>query len=123
MRPLTEDELRKLYEKLHKYIGKNLRRLVERQDGQYCFRLHKDRVYYLPEHILRLSTNVGNDELMSAGGFGGRGAHAGAADATAAAATAFIAACSFFKALLLTSSLSMSLFQTGTCFGKFSKKG
>ncbi len=28
-------------------IGENVRLLVDRPDGNYCFRLHKDRVYYV----------------------------------------------------------------------------
>ena len=28
-------------------IGDNIQMLLERADGAYCFRLHKDRVYYL----------------------------------------------------------------------------
>ena len=28
-------------------IGENLQLLVDRPDGTYCFRLHKDRVYYV----------------------------------------------------------------------------
>lgn len=28
-------------------IGKNIRFLVDRKDEDYCFRLHKDKVYYV----------------------------------------------------------------------------
>ena len=73
MRPLTESELRTFFEKLKKYIGKNIRQLIEPQtviddddeeDNKNminkiepcCFRLHKDRVYYLSESLLKLST-------------------------------------------------------------------
>lgn len=28
-------------------IGENMQLLVDRPDGSYCFRLHKDRVYYV----------------------------------------------------------------------------
>lgn len=28
-------------------IGENIQLLVDRPDGTYCFRLHRDRVYYL----------------------------------------------------------------------------
>ena len=28
-------------------IGENLKLLIERPDGNYCFRLHKDRIYYV----------------------------------------------------------------------------
>lgn len=28
-------------------VGENIQLLVDRPDGTYCFRLHKDRVYYV----------------------------------------------------------------------------
>ena len=27
--------------------------LIDREDGKYCFRLHKDRVYYVSEKIMK----------------------------------------------------------------------
>lgn len=33
-------------------IGKNIRYLIEREDEPYCFRLHKDRVYYVSERLV-----------------------------------------------------------------------
>lgn len=47
MRPLTDDETKVLFEKLANYIGKNIEQLINRPDETYCFRLHKDRVYYV----------------------------------------------------------------------------
>ncbi|MBN3273476.1 NIP7 protein, partial [Polyodon spathula] len=47
MRPLTDEETKTMFEKLSKYIGENIKLLVDRPDGTYCFRLHNDRVYYL----------------------------------------------------------------------------
>lgn len=47
MRPLTDDETKVLFEKLANYIGKNIEQLINRPDEKYCFRLHKDRVYYV----------------------------------------------------------------------------
>jgi len=47
MRPLTDDETKIVFEKLTKYVGENVRLLVDRPDGNYCFRLHKDRVFYV----------------------------------------------------------------------------
>uniref|UniRef100_A0A8D0L4S9 Nucleolar pre-rRNA processing protein NIP7 n=1 Tax=Sphenodon punctatus TaxID=8508 RepID=A0A8D0L4S9_SPHPU len=67
MRPLTEEEARALFEKLAKYIGENLRLLLERPDGSYCFRLHRDRVYYVSERILKLATNIPRENLASLG--------------------------------------------------------
>lgn len=28
-------------------VGENVKLLVDRPDGNYCFRLHKDRVFYV----------------------------------------------------------------------------
>ncbi|CAH1240055.1 NIP7 [Branchiostoma lanceolatum] len=67
MRPLTEDETRTFFEKLSKYIGENIRLLIDRPDGTYCFRLHKDRVYYVSEHIMKRAANVSRENLISMG--------------------------------------------------------
>lgn len=64
MRPLTDDETKIFFEKLSKYIGANIRFLIERSDEVYVFRLIKDRVYYLSEKLMKLATNVGRDELL-----------------------------------------------------------
>lgn len=34
------------YVNIYFSIGEKIRLLLEREDGEYCFRLHKDRVYY-----------------------------------------------------------------------------
>eukprot|EP00743_Colponemidia_sp_Colp-15_P002817 GILK01003048.1.p1 GENE.GILK01003048.1~~GILK01003048.1.p1 ORF type:complete len:181 (-),score=18.13 GILK01003048.1:184-726(-) len=67
MRPLTEDETKAAFEKLTKYIGANLKFLVDRPDEPYVFRLHRERVYYLSEALMRKATNIGKDELISMG--------------------------------------------------------
>ncbi|KAK0156332.1 60S ribosome subunit biogenesis protein NIP7 [Merluccius polli] len=78
MRPLTDEETKTMFEKLSKYvfnnarlfsdsIGENIKLLVDRPDGGYCFRLHNDRVYYMSEKILKLATNVARDKLVSVG--------------------------------------------------------
>ncbi|EGD76662.1 hypothetical protein PTSG_08012 [Salpingoeca rosetta] len=72
MRPLTEDETTVFFEKLARYIGPNIRLLLDRPDGPYCFRLHKDRVYYVSEAIMRLATNCARDNLMGLGTCFGR---------------------------------------------------
>ena len=53
MRPLTEDETRVFFEKLSKYIGENIKDLIDRSDGVYCFRLHRERVFYVSERIMK----------------------------------------------------------------------
>jgi 60S ribosome subunit biogenesis protein NIP7 len=67
MRPLTEEETRIFFEKLSKYIGRNIRLLLERKDEPYCFRLQKDRVYYVSEQLMRWATNIPRDNLVSLG--------------------------------------------------------
>ncbi len=53
MRPLTEDETKVFFEKLSKYIGENIKDLIDRSDGTYCFRLHRERVYYVSEKTMK----------------------------------------------------------------------
>ena len=57
-RRLRVQELQLVLEKLVKFIGKNVRSVVEREDEKYCFRLHKNRVYYVRESLVKKSTNV-----------------------------------------------------------------
>ena len=57
MRPLTEEEIKIFFEKLSKYIGENIKLLLDRAVGAYCFRLHKDRVYYVSEKIMKQVCN------------------------------------------------------------------
>ena len=66
MRPLTQEETKTLFEKLAKYIGRNITHLIER-DEPYCFRLHRDRVYYVSESIHALAVSVGRENLISLG--------------------------------------------------------
>eukprot|EP00052_Salpingoeca_macrocollata_P005495 m.47767 g.47767 ORF g.47767 m.47767 type:complete len:181 (+) comp14891_c0_seq3:90-632(+) len=67
MRPLTDEETEVLFAKLAKYLGGNVRLLLDRPDGLFCFRLHRDRVYYVSEDIMRRATNFANDNLISLG--------------------------------------------------------
>jgi len=67
MRPLTDIETKLVFEKLTKYIGDNVRLLISRPDGVYCFRLNSDRVYYCSENMLKLATNISRDNLISFG--------------------------------------------------------
>lgn len=48
-------------------IGSNVKNLIDRPDGVYCFRENKDRVYYVSEKILSLASTVGSDHLLSVG--------------------------------------------------------
>lgn len=51
----------------HGSIGENVRQLIDRPDGKYCFRLLKDRVYYVSEAMMKLAGNVPREELVSMG--------------------------------------------------------
>lgn len=48
-------------------IGANVKQLVDRPDGTYCFREQKLRVYYVSEKILKLAENISEEHLISAG--------------------------------------------------------
>ncbi|KAL5519040.1 NIP7 [Sanghuangporus vaninii] len=67
MRPLTEDESKAVFTKLANYIGKNLVHLIDRLDEPYCFRLHRDRVYYVSESMMKLAISVARPNLVSLG--------------------------------------------------------
>jgi ribosome biogenesis protein Nip4 len=41
MRPLTDEEMRIVFEKLQSYIGTNIAKLIDREDEPYTFRLVK----------------------------------------------------------------------------------
>lgn len=53
--------------KLHLYLGDNLERLVQREDEDYVFRLHRKTVFYLSKAVLDVAEMVGRDALVSAG--------------------------------------------------------
>lgn len=72
MRPLTEEETKTFFEKLTKYIGENVRLLLDRSDGLYCFRYHRDRVYYCKESIMKKAAHFPRKELISFGTCFGR---------------------------------------------------
>ena len=57
MRPCTDDELRALLEKLMKFIGKNVELLLHKAEEPHCFRVHKGRIYYVSEKLMRMATN------------------------------------------------------------------
>jgi 60S ribosome subunit biogenesis protein NIP7 len=83
MRPLTEEESKAVFTKLANYIvrcifqikglmltsiqGKNLVHLIDRPDEPYCFRLHRDRVFYVSESSMRLGISVARPNLASLG--------------------------------------------------------
>jgi 60S ribosome subunit biogenesis protein NIP7 len=67
MRPLTDQETTRLFEKLASYMGRNITHLIDRPDDPHVFRLQRDRVYYVRESIAKLATSVARDKLLSVG--------------------------------------------------------
>lgn len=67
MRVLTEEETKTFFDKLAKWLGSNIKFLIDREDGDYVFRLHRDRVYYLNSEVLKMASHIGRDELLTAG--------------------------------------------------------
>jgi ribosome biogenesis protein Nip4 len=51
-------ETKMVFEKLYKFIGKDIKSMIERPDGRFCLRLHKNRVYYVSEALMKKATNV-----------------------------------------------------------------
>ncbi|BFZ08326.1 hypothetical protein BsWGS_11365 [Bradybaena similaris] len=67
LRPLTHEETSTFFDKLSKYIRDNIKLLIDRPDGAYCFRLHKDLVYYMCEELQKISSSATHDSLLSIG--------------------------------------------------------
>ena len=44
-----------------------MRLLIDRPDGAYCFRLHRDRVFYISEKLLKHAVSIDRDNLISIG--------------------------------------------------------
>ena len=53
MRPLTDEETKLVLEKLVKYIGKKATYMVANEEKNFVFRLHRQRVYYCDEDLLK----------------------------------------------------------------------
>jgi 60S ribosome subunit biogenesis protein NIP7 len=67
MRPLTKEETVVFFEKLAKYIGRNIQLLIDRKDEVHCFRVHAQKVYYLPEKLMKQATSINKKDLISLG--------------------------------------------------------
>eukprot|EP00871_Galdieria_phlegrea_P003610 jgi/Galph1/424/GphlegSOOS_G5174.1 len=77
MRTLTEEELRAVFEKLGKVMGENIKLLVDGTNEEYCFRLQKDRVFYVREELARAAINIARDNLAGLGTCVGKFTHGG----------------------------------------------
>ena len=67
MRPLTEDETKKLFAKLAKYIGGNTKHLLERSDEKWVFRLHNSRIWYMPHRLMQAASSIAKKNLAGIG--------------------------------------------------------
>ncbi|CAB3360548.1 60S ribosome subunit biogenesis protein NIP7 homolog [Cloeon dipterum] len=67
MKILSDERTKSVFEKLAKFIGGNIKLLIDRPDGKYCFREHKDRVYYMSQAILDLALSCNKEQLICAG--------------------------------------------------------
>ena len=56
--PKSTQETKAVFEKLHKYMGKSIRALVERPDEEHVLRLHRNRVFYVRADLMRKATTV-----------------------------------------------------------------
>ncbi len=48
-------------------MGINVEHLIKPKDEPHCMRLHNSRVYYISGKVMRQSTNISRDELISIG--------------------------------------------------------
>ena len=67
MRPLTDEETKLVLEKLVKYIGKKATYMVSNEETNYVFRLHRQRVYYCSEDLLKFAQTFEKKKLISFG--------------------------------------------------------
>ncbi|XP_064092241.1 60S ribosome subunit biogenesis protein NIP7 homolog [Macrobrachium nipponense] len=67
MRPLKTEETNLVFQKLKHYIGSNVKALLERSDGIYCFRLNKGKVYYVNENLMKLAATMPRDCIVALG--------------------------------------------------------
>jgi 60S ribosome subunit biogenesis protein NIP7 len=67
MRPLEESELEQVLAKLFQFVGKNIERVLRRADAPHSLRLHKKRVYYVRDEVMRRATSVGREQLVALG--------------------------------------------------------
>ena len=67
MRPLEESELAQVLAKLFQFVGKNIERVLRRADAPHSLRLHKKRVYYVRDEVMRRATSVGREQLVALG--------------------------------------------------------
>jgi len=67
MRPLSEEEMRAVFQKLNDYIGRNIEHLLTNPSEPHSFRLLKDRVYYVSEILLKQVQSLPASTVLSLG--------------------------------------------------------
>lgn len=67
MRPLEESELEQVLTKLFQFVGKNIENILQRTDAPHSLRLHKKRVYYVRDDVMKRAVSIGRDQLVSLG--------------------------------------------------------
>ncbi|KAL2270469.1 hypothetical protein VTJ83DRAFT_2653 [Remersonia thermophila] len=68
MRPLTDQEMKVVLDKLANYMSDLKSLIAPLEDGdRYVFRLNHNRVYYVKLSLANLATCVGRDALLSLG--------------------------------------------------------
>lgn len=77
MRPLSEDETQLVIKKLSKYMGDNVKQMLEREDQPHVFRLHRNRVFYCSEILCRKAQHFARKNLVSFGTCIGKFTHSG----------------------------------------------
>uniref|UniRef100_A0AC35UCQ5 60S ribosome subunit biogenesis protein NIP7 homolog n=1 Tax=Rhabditophanes sp. KR3021 TaxID=114890 RepID=A0AC35UCQ5_9BILA len=67
MRPLEPKEAEIVLERLRKYIGDNVANLLTREDGEYVFRYHNNRVFYSSMEVMKAANNVERKKVQMFG--------------------------------------------------------
>jgi 60S ribosome subunit biogenesis protein NIP7 len=67
MREQTEKEILLFFEKISKFIGKNVEALVNLNGEKHAFRFHNLKVYFMKEEIAQLCSSISPKLMISAG--------------------------------------------------------
>ncbi|KAK4106177.1 60S ribosome subunit biogenesis protein NIP7 [Parathielavia hyrcaniae] len=68
MRPLTDEEMKTVLDKLANYVSDLKSLIAPLEDGdRYVFRLNHSRVYYVKLSLANLATSISRDALLSLG--------------------------------------------------------
>ena len=48
-------------------ISEDIKKLIDRPEENYCFRLHKERVFYVSEKLMKVAASTSHNNLESLG--------------------------------------------------------